>query len=98
MSHLSAVKPSERANLTVNGELQLGLFPGIISGSKGEEAPRLKAVVSIAVVDRITGETVKRQVPCETDNVAHLISWFRQVMTHARIEEDLKCFTKGREG
>lgn len=88
-----------KANLrSVNKDFQMGMFPGLVSSLKGEEAPRLSATVAISVKDKVTGESFKRTIAFDCREVDHLIKWLEQLLTHKRVKADIESFANGRDG
>lgn len=81
---------------SIKDKFQMSMFPGKLSSLKGEEAPRLKSTVAITIVDRVTGEVMKRTIPFECNETDDLVDWIRSVLTHNRTEGDIESFTKGR--
>lgn len=78
--------------------LQLGMFPGIIAQRRNEQAPRLKATITITCIDRYTEEKFQRVIPLETDEPEDLIEWLTLALQHARVQADVMSFIEKREG
>lgn len=78
--------------------MQLGLFPGRPSSLKGEEAPRLKATITLSIVDKVTGECMKRSIPFQGDETTDLVEWITSALKHQRSVNDVKSFVAERDG
>lgn len=76
------------------------LFPGMkfIKTFASEEPPRLKAVVSIDIEDRDTGEKMTRKITIETDQAEKVGELIVNAIDHRRTLTDIESFCKGREG
>lgn len=78
-------------------QLTLGEWPSVTTDRRGDEAPRLKASITISLFDRYQGEKMIRVIPCETDEASDLLPWMEQALKHERTRADVMSFASGRD-